>query len=73
MFKYLTRILDERMIDLIRSHPGPLPERAGFSINLNVETLLLSPGFADFDAAIQPSTRVAIVIEVPVMDVHSPI
>ncbi len=69
LFKYLTQILDRRMIALIRSHPGRFLEQP-ISLNLNVETLL-SPAFAEFDASLKPSTKVSMVIEVPAIDVFA--
>ncbi len=52
LFKYLTQILDERMIALLRHNPARYLG-SPVSINLNVETLL-SPRFAEFDAVIKP-------------------
>lgn len=69
LFKYLTRILDERMLHHISHNPGRYLD-VPISINLNVETLL-SDWFAEFDAAIKPQAKVAIVIEVPVIDVFA--
>ena len=69
LFKYLTSILDRRMIDLIRNNPGNYLT-SPISINLNVETLL-SSWFADFSATIKPETRVSLVIEVPVIDLFA--
>ncbi|MDE3037474.1 MAG: hypothetical protein KGJ21_03320 [Pseudomonadota bacterium] len=69
LFKYLTGILDERMIALIGHHPGRYLD-SPISLNLNVETLL-SPHFAEFNALVSPAARVSIVIEVPVVDVFA--
>ena len=69
LFKYLTHILDDRMMDIIRRHPARYLGTP-ISLNLNVETLL-SAHFAKFDAAILPAARVSIVIEVPVVDVFA--
>ena len=69
LFKYLTQLLDDRMIDMLRRNPTryfDLP----VSLNLNIETLL-SNKFAEFDAAIKPSTKVSIVIEIQVADVFA--
>jgi len=67
LFKYITPILDERMLDLIRSRRGQFLE-SPISINLNVETLL-STRFAEFDASVTPANKIAIIIEVPIADV----
>jgi len=69
LFKYITQLLDQRMIDLITANPdnylsGPV------SINLNIETML-SPWFAEFDSHIKPATKVSMVIEVPVVDLFA--
>ncbi len=66
LFKYLTQLLDQRMIELIRQNPSHFLS-SPISLNLNVETLL-SSWFSDFDAAISPSSKVSVVIEVPVVD-----
>lgn len=71
LFKYLTQLLDERMLELI----GDTPKRyvnTPISLNLNAETLL-SSAFSTFDAAIDPSMKVSVVIEVPVVDVFADI
>ncbi len=69
LFKYLTQILDERMLDAIQRNPiryltNPI------SLNLNIPTLL-SSRFSEFDAAIKPSTKVSIVIELQIADVFA--
>lgn len=69
LFKYLTRALDRRMLEVVRSgssHYLATP----ISLNLNVETLL-SPEFAELDAILKPANKVSIVIEVPVVDVFA--
>lgn len=71
LFKYLTQLLDFRMLDLIRQNITRYVE-SPVSLNLNVETLL-SSRFAEFDSMIKPSAKVSIVIEVPVMDVFADI
>lgn len=71
LFKYMTQLLDMRMLDLIRHNITRYVE-SPVSLNLNVETLI-SNRFADFDAVIKPSAKVSIVIEVPVMDVFADI
>jgi hypothetical protein len=69
LFKYVTRILDERVIQIIKQNPKEFL-REPISININVETLL-SSWFAEFDAAIDPASRIAIIFEVPVVDVYA--
>lgn len=69
LFKYVTGLLDMRMLGLIQQDmahylPGPV------SINLNADTLL-SARFAEFDAALPASAKVAIVIEIPIVDVFA--
>lgn len=69
LFKYLTEVLDEKVLDLLRRNNKQYFEMP-LSINLNVGTLL-SDKFAEFDAAIKPSTKVSIVIELQVSDVFA--
>lgn len=71
LFRYLTQVLDQRMIAMIRHNQGRFLD-SPVSLNLNVETLL-SPAFAEFDASIKPSAKVSMVIEVPVVDVFADI
>jgi len=69
LFKYLTQLLDLRMLDLIRQNTLRYLE-APVSLNMNVETLI-SQRFIEFDAQIKPSAKVSIVIEVPIIDVFA--
>lgn len=69
LFKYLTQILDERMLDTVQRHPVRYLTNP-VSFNFNVPTLL-STRFAEFDAAVKPSTKVSIVIELQIGDVFS--
>lgn len=69
LFKYLTEVLDEKVLELLRRNSNQYFD-APVSINLNVATLL-SDKFAEFDAAIKPSTKVSIVIELQLSDVFS--
>ncbi len=69
LFKYLTRILDDRMIELLTANRDRYLVTP-VSLNLNVETLL-SSRFAEFDAILNPEAKVSVVIEVPVMDVFA--
>jgi len=68
LFKYFTQSLDQRMLEFLRTHPRFLEKP--ISINLNAETLL-SPWFAEFDAMLKAETKVAIVIEVPAIDIFA--
>lgn len=68
LFKYFTQALDERMINFISNNPRYLENPV--SINLNVETLL-SPVFAEFDANLKPEAKVAMVLEVPAIDIFA--
>ncbi len=69
LFKYLTQVLDEKVLELLRRHPARYFDRP-VSVNLNVATLL-SDKFAEFDAAIKPSIKVSLVIELQVADVFT--
>lgn len=71
LFKYLTRILDDRMLDLISQNPlrymdGPV------SLNFNVETLL-SKKFIQFDALVKSLVKFTIVIEIQIGEVFADI
>jgi len=69
LFKYLTQKLDERMLDAIQKNPVRYLTNP-VSLNLNIPTLL-SNRFAEFDAAIKPSTKVSLVIELQIGDVFT--
>ena len=69
LFRYLTRILDGRMLDTIQRFPSQYLINP-VSLNLNIETLL-SNRFAEFDAAVKPATKVSIVIEIQLSDAFS--
>ena len=71
LFKYLTQILDERMLDVIQKNPARYLANP-ISLNLNISTLL-SARFAEFDAQIKPSTKVSVVIELQIADVFADI
>lgn len=71
LFRYLTQILDERMLDLLSTAPtryldGPI------SLNFNVETIL-SKKFIEFDTLIKPVVKHTIVIEIQIGDVFTDI
>ncbi len=69
LFKYLTQVLDERVLDLIQRAPAHYLANP-ISLNLNVPTVL-STRFAEFDAAIKPASKVSIVIELQLADVFA--
>ena len=69
LFKYLTQTLDERMLETVQKNPiryltNPV------SFNFNIPTLL-STRFAEFDAAIKPSTKVSVVVELQLSDIFA--
>lgn len=67
LFKYLTQKLDEKMLDSIQKNPARYLANPS-SLNLNIPTVL-STRFAEFDAAIKPSLKVSMVIELQIGDV----
>ncbi len=69
LFKYLTQILDERMLETIQRHPTRFL-MAPISLNLNVPTLL-STRFAEFDAAVKANSKASIVVELQIADVFA--
>lgn len=69
LFKYLTQILDLQMLDMIQRNPARYLANP-VSLNLNIATLL-SNRFAEFDAAIKPSSKVSVVIELQLADVFA--
>ncbi|MEJ0010052.1 MAG: hypothetical protein WDN72_05785 [Alphaproteobacteria bacterium] len=69
LFKYLTEVLDQRMLDTIQKNPMRYLTNP-VSFNFNIATLL-STRFAEFDAAIKPATKVSIVIELQLADIFA--
>lgn len=69
LFKYLTQILDERMLGTVQKNPVRYLTNP-VSFNFNIPTVL-STRFAEFDAAVKPATKVSIVIELQLGDVFS--
>ena len=69
LFKYLTQILDDRMLHLLQRSPTRYLDNP-ISLNLNIHTLL-STRFAEFDASIKPAVKVSIVIEIQLSDVFA--
>lgn len=68
LFRYLTQILDERVLDMLRYNPRAI--ETPISLNFNVDTLL-SQAFAKFDAGLKPSAKISIVIELQISDVFA--
>lgn len=66
LFRYLTQLLDMRMLDFLRSERDQYLMKP-VSINLNVETLL-SERFQQFDQSLDSAMKVGIVLEVPLVD-----
>jgi len=69
LFKYLTQLLDKRVIALLQADSGRYLSQP-VSININLEALL-SDWFNEFDASLQPVQKVGIVFELPVVDVFA--
>jgi hypothetical protein len=69
LFKYLTQILDERMLETIQRNPVRYLSTP-ISLNLNVPTLL-SSRFTEFDAAIKANAKASIVVELQIADVFA--
>jgi EAL domain-containing protein (putative c-di-GMP-specific phosphodiesterase class I) len=70
LFKYLTQILDERMLETIQRNPVRFLSNP-ISLNLNIPTLL-SSNFAAFDAAVKASgIKTSIVVELQIADVFA--
>jgi EAL domain-containing protein (putative c-di-GMP-specific phosphodiesterase class I) len=67
LFKYLTEVLDYRVLHMIQHNPARHLE-SPISLNLNVRTLL-SDEFMEFDASIKPSMKVSVVVELQISDV----
>ncbi len=67
LFKYLTLIMDSRVISLIKesahSYLG-----SPISLNLNVRTLM-SDEFREFDSFLKPAAKVSVVLEIQASDI----
>ena len=66
LFRYLTQLLDLRMLEFLKAEREQYLSKP-VSLNVNVETLF-SETFQQFDAALSPSSKGSIVLEVPVVD-----
>jgi hypothetical protein len=71
LFRYLTQVLDERVLDMLIMNPMRYFE-SPVSLNFNIETIL-SRKFRDFDAAIKPMVKSTVVIEIQVGDIFADI
>lgn len=69
LFKYLTQILDDRMLEMVAKDTGRYLS-SPISLNLNIPTLL-SSRFAEFDAMLKPGMKVSVVIELQLADVFA--
>lgn len=69
LFKYLTQLLDQRMLETLGRRPSMYFEIPA-SLNLNIDTIL-SDRFVEFDSMIKPATRVSVVIEIQIADVFA--
>jgi hypothetical protein len=71
LFRYLTQLLDDRMLDLLIMSPLRYLD-SPVSLNFNVSTIL-SQKFKEFDSAVKPAVKVSIVIEMHIGDVFGDI
>lgn len=69
LFKYLTQILDDKMLEMIGEDTGRYLSTP-ISLNLNIPTLL-STRFTEFDACLKPGMKVSVVIELQIADVFA--
>jgi hypothetical protein len=69
LFRYLTQLLDVRMLDMLIASPMRYFETP-VSLNFNIETVL-SRKFREFDLVIKPMIKVSLVIEIQIGDVFS--
>ncbi len=67
LFRYLTQVLDVKLLDMIARRPAIYFE-SSVSLNLNIETILSSE-FINFDHRIKPSLKVSVVVEIQASDV----
>lgn len=69
LFKYLTQILDDKMLEMIGQDTSRYLSTP-ISLNLNIPTLL-SSRFSEFDAALKPGMKVSVVLELQIADVFA--
>jgi EAL domain-containing protein (putative c-di-GMP-specific phosphodiesterase class I) len=70
LFKYLTKILDKKVLDSLKQQQ--ITNKNPISINLNVKTLFTEE-FADFDSQIDPKHKSSIIIEIHIADIFEDI
>jgi EAL domain-containing protein (putative c-di-GMP-specific phosphodiesterase class I) len=69
LFQHLTRLLDQRVLSLLKTK-GEIDPKRGFSLNLNVATVL-SPEFQEFDRVVGAERASAAVIELQQIDIYA--
>lgn len=69
LFQHLTRLLDQRVLALLKTK-GEIDPKRGFSLNLNVATVL-SPEFQEFDRIVGAERASAAVIELQQIDIYA--
>jgi hypothetical protein len=69
LFQHLTQTLDLRMLQLLMKNDDAVIAR-GFSVNLNIATLL-SDRFLAFDANLKAATRGTVIFELQMVDIFS--
>ena len=70
LFKYLTKILDKKVIHILKQQE--ISNKNPISINLNVKTLFTEE-FAEFDSQISPKHKSSIIIEINIADIFEDI
>jgi len=69
LFQHLTQTLDNRMLQLLRQNDDRALD-GGYSVNLNVATLL-SDRFLAFDSSLRAATRGTIIFELQMIDIFA--
>ena len=67
LFKYITELLDERMLSLLKHNPGRYMDKP-LSLNLNIKTIL-SDAFMEFDKVVKSNLKFSIVLEIQLADI----
>jgi len=70
LFKYLTKILDKKVLNSLKEQE--INNKNPISINLNIKTLF-SEEFAEFDSRINPKHKSSIIIEIHIADIFEDI
>lgn len=71
LFRYLTQLLDSRMLDMLSMNPSRYFE-SPVSLNFNIETIL-SRKFREFDSVVKPLIKSSVVVEIQVADIFADI